>query len=407
MSRVLKTLVIISLLLGGFLSHAQDSKRKELENRRFELQQEIKRINALRTSNLKKQKSVLTQVEDLDTQISTTERLIKVTNQQANLLTRNINNNIKKIEKFRDELVSLKEDYDKMIVKSYKSRSNQNRIMFLLSSKNFLQAYKRVQYMKQYTEYRKEQGEQIQERTKMLQTLNADLIEQRKDKDKLIKENKVVQAQLRKDKEAQEVLVAQIRKKEGQFTAEIRKKQQEINRIDNEIDRIIREAIAKSNKGAAKEDVDRGRFKATPESKALASKFEQNKGKLPWPVKNGVVSMRFGTQPHPIVKSTTISSNGVRIDTEDKGRARAVFGGKVSEIQAVKGANKVVMVRHGDYITIYSNLSSVSVRKGDDVDINQDLGEIGKSTATGKTTLYFIIYKNTQKLNPASWVFKM
>ena len=129
MSRVLKTLVIISLLLGGFLSHAQDSKRKELENRRFELQQEIKRINALRTSNLKKQKSVLTQVEDLDTQISTTERLIKVTNQQANLLTRNINNNIKKIEKFRDELVSLKEDYDKMIVKSYKSRSNQNRIM--------------------------------------------------------------------------------------------------------------------------------------------------------------------------------------------------------------------------------------------------------------------------------------
>ena len=190
MSRVLKTLVIVSLLLGGFLSHAQDSKRKELENRRFELQQEIKRINALRTSNLKKQKSVLTQVEDLDTQISTTERLIKVTNQQANLLTRNINNNLKKIEKFRDELVSLKEDYDKMIVKSYKSRSNQNRIMFLLSSKNFLQAYKRVQYMKQYTEYRKEQGEQIQERTKMLQTLNADLIEQRKDKDKLIKENK-------------------------------------------------------------------------------------------------------------------------------------------------------------------------------------------------------------------------
>ena len=145
MSRVLKTLVIVSLLLGGFLSHAQDSKRKELENRRFELQQEIKRINALRTSNLKKQKSVLTQVEDLDTQISTTERLIKVTNQQANLLTRNINNNLKKIEKFRDELVSLKEDYDKMIVKSYKSRSNQNRIMFLLSSKNFLQAYKRVQ----------------------------------------------------------------------------------------------------------------------------------------------------------------------------------------------------------------------------------------------------------------------
>jgi len=398
---------ITLFFLGSLSAFAQTDKREELEKRRSELQLEIQRISKLRTNNLKKEQSVLVQVEDLDTQISTTEKLIKVTNQQANLITRNINDNLKKIEKFRTELKDLKEDYAKMITKSYKSRSDQNRIMFLLSSDNFLQAYKRMKYMQQYTDYRKEQGDQIQDRTKMLQILNSDLIVQRKDKDKLISANKATQIQLKKDKGIQEQLVSQIRKQEGKFASELRKKQQEINRIDNEIDRIIREAIARSNKGAKKEDVERGRFNATPESRALASKFEENKGKLPWPVKAGVVSTRFGTQPHPVVKSTTISSNGVRIDTEDGGKARAVFGGTVSEIQAVKGANKVVMVRHGDYLTIYSNLSDVNVRKGDKVSINQELGTIGKATSTGKTTLYFLVYKNSQKLDPATWVYKM
>lgn len=407
MKPTLNTLFALVFLFGSLSAIAQTTKREQLEKRRAELRQEIVRINKLRTSNLKKEQSVLTQVEDLDTQIATTEELIKVTNQQANLITRNINNNLKKIGKYREELKNLKEDYAKMITKSYKSRSDQNRIMFLLSSENFLQAYKRVKYMQQYTDYRKEQGEQIQTRTKMLQITNNELIEQRKSKDKLISENKVTQIQLKKDKAMQEKMVALIRQKEGEFAKELRKKQQEINRIDSEIDRIIREAIARSNAGSKKEEVERGRFKVTPESKALASKFEQNKGKLPWPVKSGVVSMRFGTQPHPVVKSTTVSSNGVRIDTEDGGKARAVFGGTVSEIQAVKGANKVVMVRHGDYITIYSNLSDVSVRKGETVDINQELGTIGKATSTGKTTLYFLIYKNTTKLNPASWVYKM
>ncbi|MCJ7757183.1 MAG: peptidoglycan DD-metalloendopeptidase family protein, partial [Gillisia sp.] len=356
-------------------------------------------------SNKIREKSVLTEVEDLDRQIRTTEKLIKVTNQQANLLTRDINSNTNKIQQLRKELVKLKEDYGQMIVKSYKSKSQQSRIMFLLSSESFLQAYKRLQYMKQYANYRKKQGDQIKEGTQELQVFNTNLLKQKKEKDKLIAENRETRAQLGKNSQSQQVLIKSIRQKEGQFASQIRKKQQEIDAIDKRIDEIIRASIAAANKESG--STSRNTFELTPEAKALAANFASNKGKLPWPVRSGVVTMRFGTQPHPIVKSTTINSNGVRIDTDKGEKARSIFDGTVSEVQAVKGANKAVMVRHGDYITIYNNLSKVFVTKGDTVSLGQDLGEIATSTSTGKTTLHFLIYKNTDKMDPADWILRM
>ncbi len=398
-------LVLLSLLLlGGIRVQSQNSK-EDLEERRLELREEIQKINSLRSSNKLREKSVLTQVEDLDRQIRTTEKLIKVTNQQANLLTRDINSNTSKIQQLRKELVKLKEDYGQMIEKSYKSKSQQSRIMFLLSSESFLQAYKRLQYMKQYANYRKEQGEEIKVGTQELQVFNTNLLKQKKEKDKLIAENRETRAQLGKNSQTQQVLIKSIRQKEGQFASQIRKKQQEIDAIDRQIDEIIRASIAAANKESG--STSRNTFELTPEAKALAANFASNKGKLPWPVRSGIVTMRFGTQPHPIVKSTTINSNGVRIDTDKGGKARAVFGGTVSEVQAVKGANKAVMVRHGDYITIYNNLSKVFVTKGDTVSLGQDLGEIATSTSTGKTTLHFLIYKNTGKMDPAEWILRM
>jgi murein hydrolase activator len=402
---VLRYSFLVVFLLLGAQGFAQSDKREELEERRQELQKEIQRINSLRTSNLRKEKSILTEVEDLDQQIRTTERLIRVTNQQANLLTREINTNQNKIGELRKELASLKEDYSKMILRSYKSKSQQSRIMFLLSSENFLQAYKRLQYMKQYANYRQKQGEEIKIRTVDLQKLNENLADQKKSKDQLIAENRQTRAELEKNKKSQQSLVASIRQKEGQFAAQLKKKQKEINAIDNEIERIIAAAIAANNKeeGSTSREV----FKLTPAAKALAADFQSNKGKLPWPVKSGIVSMRFGTQPHPVVKSITINSNGVRIDTEKDGKAKAIFGGTVSEVQAVKGANKAVMVRHGDYISIYNNLDKIYVRKGDEVAIGQDLGEVATSNTTGKTTLHFLLYQNSTKLNPEHWIFQM
>ncbi len=389
---------------GIFQSLAQSSK-EDLEQRRLELREEIKRITDLRNSNKKKEVSVLTEVEDLDRQIRTTENLIKVTNQQANIITRDINTNTSKMQQLRKELEKLKEDYSQMIQKSYRSKSQQSRIMFLLSSQSFLQAYKRLQYMKQYANYRKKQGDEIKGRTDELQVLNANLINQKKAKDVLIAENRQTRAQLEKNKQSQQSLIKNIRQKEGEFAAQIKKKQQEVNAIDKKIDEIIRASIAKANKesGSSSRDV----YELTPEAKALAANFASNKGKLPWPLRSGVVVRRFGTQPHPVVKTVTVNSNGVHIETEEGSKARAIFNGTISEVQAVPGANKAVMVRHGDYLSIYNNLSKVYVKKGDVVSIGQDLGEVATNTSSGKTTLYFLIYKNMDKLDPSDWILRM
>ncbi|WP_097055194.1 murein hydrolase activator EnvC family protein [Salinimicrobium sediminis] len=400
-----KQCLLAGLFFISLNSFAQQDKREELEERRQQLQQEIQRINNMRTTNLKKEKSILTQVEDLDQQIRTTENLIRVTNQQANLLTREITTNQNKIGELRKELEQLKEDYSKMINKSYKSKSQQSRIMFLLSSENFLQAYKRLQYMKQYANYRHQQGEEIKTRTLELQQLNNSLAEQKKAKDRLISENRKTRAELEKNRKAQAGLIAEVRKKEGQFVAQIKQKQREVDEIDREIERIIAEAIAASNK--AEGSTSRTVFKLTPEAAALAADFEKNKGKLPWPVRTGTVVLRFGTQPHPIVKTATMNSNGVRIATDPGSKARAVFGGTVSEIIAVKGSSLMVMVRHGDYITIYNHLASVDVRKGQEVALGQELGTVAINKTDGRTTLYFVMYKNNQKLNPEHWIYQM
>jgi len=394
---------IFLLLSAGNLS--AQTTRESLEKKRVELRNEIRRINELRSSNKQKERSVLSQVEDLDQQIRSTENLIKVTNQQANLLTNQISANTNKISRLREELEQLKEDYARMIEKSYKSKSSQSRIMFLLSSENFLQAYKRLQYMKQYTNYRKQQGDEIKVRTEELQELNADLADQKEAKDALIAENRQTRTQLEKNKKAQQDLMQNIRSKEGEFAAQIRQKQQEINKIDAQIEKMIRESIAKSNEESG--STERNVYELTPAAKALAADFVKNKGRLPWPVRSGVVTSRFGRQPHPVVKSISINNNGVNIDTDSGGKARAVFNGTVSEVQVLKGANKAVMVRHGDYITIYDNLEKVYVKRGDVVSTGQELGAVATSRTSGKTTLHFLIYKNMQKMDPADWILEM
>ncbi len=398
-------LVCVILFLGNFHGYSQISTREELEQRRIELKQQITKINTLLVNTKKEEKSVLDQVDDLNKRIKTTENLIAVINSEANLLTNEINSNQKKISKLLKELEMLKKDYAEMIVKSQRSSSKQNRLMFLFSSESFLQAYKRLQYMKQYADYRKEQGLRIKDQTALLQVLNKNLIVQKKDKEKLLGEKRDVREKLQADKVEQQALIASIKKNEGKYASQINQKQQEINKIDQQIDKMIAEAIAKENK--EKGSTKRQTFELTPAAKALAADFQSNRGKLPWPVESGIVVMSFGQHPHPIVGSVTINSNGVRINTEDNAKAKAVFGGVVSEVQAVRGAHMAVMLRHGDYITIYNNLSDVYVKKGQEVRLGQELGKVAKSTATGKTTLYFLIYKNTQKMDPADWIYQM
>lgn len=409
-----QTFLVIFFSLFLFTSvEAQVDKQKQLEEKRQALLNEIKQINNLLFATQKEEKSVLYQVEDLDSKINTRQNLIRVTNQQANLLSREINDNLGKIEHLRNELKELKEDYASMILKSYKSKSTQSRIMFVMSSENFLQAYKRFQYMKQYTKHRKLQGESIKDKTIVLQELNKDLLTQKKQKQALIEENKVAKTKLSAEKKDQEELIATLKKDEGKYSRQIKKKQREASKIDKEIEKLIRDAIAASNAAAAKKTgktttkTSSKTFALTAEAKALAADFTNNKGKLPWPVKNGVVVKRFGNTRHPQLPNVTTYCSGVEIATENNSKARTVFNGVVMEIQKIKGANNAIYIQHGNYITVYQNMVNVMVKKGDRVTTKQELGTVYTKSSTGKTILKFLVYKNTTKMNPASWVYRM
>src|SRR5690554_1999609 len=406
-------LTVLICLLSISMAFSQVDKQKELEEKRQAILEEIKQINSLLFQTKKEERSVLSQVEDINQRISATENLIRITNQQANLLTRNINGNIEKISTLRKELEEMKADYAEMVRKSYKSKNQQSRIMFLLSSDDFLQAYKRVQYMKQYAKFRKKQGEGIRAKTEELQALNENLIAQKKTKQKLISENEVTKKQLTEERKAQQELVATLKKDENKFTAQIRAKQKEADKIDKEIDDLIKAAIAEANRiaNAAKKDTKEpaaaGGFALTAEDKTLAASFSSNKGKLPWPVEKGMVVKSFGTHQHPQFPNVTTSSSGVEIATEDNAPVRAIFEGQVMAIQVIKGANKVLFIQHGDYISVYSHLNSVSVKKGDRIATKQKIGTVGKSPTEDRTILKFYIYKNKTKINPADWIYKM
>ena len=404
-TRFTLTIFLLTLMLH-FSGFSQSKKQQELEERRRELTREIQQIGVLLFEEKKEQKSVLSVVEDLDFKIKVRTNLISITNQQANLLTREINSNQTKISKLRVRLKALKADYAKMIVKSYKGRADQSKLMFLLSSTNFQQAYKRLQYIKQYANYQKLQAELIKTETAKMQQLNIELITQKKNKQKLIEENKMAKSILDQERTQQNTLIIGIKNNLSKFTAQLKTKQRESNKIDKEIQKIIQAAIAASNKKAGKSSKSNV-FSLTPEQKILAANFTSNKGKLPWPVAKGVVKLRYGNNPSPIDRSLTIKSNGVRIATNKGAEVRAVFEGVVQGVMTPKNGNNTIMVRHGNYITVYKNLSKFYVKKGDKVSTKQVIGEVITNKASGETILSFGIYKDSTTQNPSQWIYRL
>ena len=397
--------LFITISLNQSFSQIKNDEQKKLEAQRLRLKKEIKQINNLLFSNTKIRKIALNEVENIETRLNVRLELIKVTNQQANLLTRRININQRNIENQRKELDELKKEYAKMIQKSYASKSLQNRLMFLFSSENFLQAYRRIQYLKQYARYRRKQGLQISEKTKLLQNLNQVLIEENEMKTKLISDNREIRKKLIQEQKQQQELINTLRLKQNTLRTQIEKKQKQRQRIDKEINRLIREAIAESNRISGKKS--REIFQLTPEAKLIAENFQENKGRLPWPLEKGVVTQGFGRQRHPVVKTTIIQSNGVTISTEPFAKVRAVFEGEVMSVIIIKGSNPSVLIRHGSYITLYTNLSKLYVKKGEKVSSKQVIGEVFTNQQTGRTQLQFGIFNNIKALNPKDWVYQM
>ena len=430
---------------------SQSSQQEKLEQRKAQIQREIKDNEKMLSSVKSKEKSAMSVYLIQKNKIRLKENLISTTEKQTKLLANDMYLNQLKINILNKELLVLKEDYAKKIVQSYKSRSEQSRAMFILSSENFLQAFKRVQYLKQYTNFRKEQGEEIKGKSIELIAVNKKLNEQKVAKQKLLAENVKERASLVVEKVQQEKLVNEIKKDKNRIVSEIRKKQSESKNIDRQIDRLIREAIAEANRKAAAEkaralaeakakaaaaaaaakptkatkkaaavaveevkepvvtrsEVSSSRIELTPESKLIADSFRANKGSLPWPVEKGFVSLGYGDQAHPIYNTLVIHNSGVEITTEEGANARAVFGGEVASVVILSPVNKAVMIQHGDYFTVYQNLSTVSVSKGDKVSIKQSLGRVRTSGETGKTVIKFLLLQNTTYSNPQGWLSNM
>ncbi|MCK0192613.1 peptidoglycan DD-metalloendopeptidase family protein [Arenibacter sp. F20364] len=403
--------LLVTVILMGNFTRAQTNEQKALESKREQLQKEISEINRLLFAEKKEKGNVLEQMEAMDQKINVRQQLIRVTNQQSNLLNRQINTNVRNIGKLRNDLAFLKEEYGNMIQKSYQNKSRQSRLMFLLSAENFLQAFKRFQYMKQYTQYRKEQGEQIVAKTEELGQLNKDLVDQRKEKDKLVAENTQIKNQLYKEMESQKGLLKSIRQNESKYAAAIENKKKEAKRIDEQIERLIRSAIAASNREASKSTrttaASSSKFVLTPEAIIVANNFSANKGKLIWPVEKGIKRQGFGVYSDAVYPGIKHESNGVIIATDQGSKARAIFEGEVIAILSVPGGNKGVQIKHGNYISTYYNLSRVYVKKGDKVNSKSDLGDIYTSKSSGTTQLKFYLYKDTTRLNPEEWIYQL
>ena len=406
-----KYLLSLLFLCWSVLAWSQESEQEKLEQRKAQIQQEIIENEQQLQSVKKKEKSAVNVVVLQAKKIKLQEKLIRTTEKQAKILGNNMYINQVKINKLKKELEILKADYARMIVKSYKSKSEESRAMFLLSSENFLQAYKRAQYMKQYSSFRKLQGMEIKSKSLELQDYNGRLAVQKKQKQKIITEKEREQLALEKQKKEQQRLVNLIKKDKDKIIVAIRKKQNETKTIDRQINRLIQEAIAEANRKAAKDGIvpsggSSSRIVLTAETKILADNFRANRGKLPWPVEKGFLSLAYGKQAHPVYTTLIINNSGVEITTDAGANARSVFAGEVANIMILSPVNKAVMIQHGDCFTVYQNLSSVAVSKGDKVGIKQNLGKI-RTNSEGKTILKFTISENATYNNPASWLYNM
>ena len=403
MKRITKLSVSIFCLLIFSQLIISQTTRKQLESQKAAIQKELKQINELLFKNKKQRAETFSDIEKLSLKIERKQEFIKLTNKQINLLNKDLQENQKKQDQLSRELSQVRSAYKELILQSYKARSGKNRLMFVLSSETFFQAFKRTQYIKQYAVYRKAQANKILKLSEQLNKIKEELNERKLIKQQLLNDNRLTQKSLENEKKQADKIAFRLRKEEKKYKKNILAKQRERTRIDKQIDKLIRDAIAASNKNKEKSDS----FTLTPEAIALEKNFELNKGKLPWPVSRGVVIQKFGTQPHPVVKTAKIKSNGIVIATETSAKVKTVFKGKVLSVLSFKGSNPTILIQHGNYITAYKNLYKVYVAKGDDLQSGEVIGEVFTNSSTGESSIQFSIFKRTTALNPLSWILKM
>ena len=403
------SLIFIFLL---FPSMVFSQTVSELERQKTEIESEINyTTNLLKTISSDKKKSI-TYLNILDIQITQKEQYVLSLNREISQLNNKINS-IKKeeikinsvIELYQKELKKVKGEYAKMIYAAYKYNQQSNKILFIVSSKNFYQAYKRMLYLKQLVSFRKKQAQKIEEINNQLNAKKTELIS--------LKDNLSIQfseKQILLDKQNEELegisqnkveknnIINNLIQSESSIKKQLQDQKKKIEELNIKIKKIIEEEIAKSNNSTTA-------YSKTPESMALSEEFSKNKGKLPWPVEKGVIVSRYGVQKHPVFKNVQTYNNGINIATNPKSSVRSVFDGAVSRIFLIKGEGKAILINHGEYFTVYSGLKEVSVKNGDKVFAKQTIGIALTNEEQSKTEIHFEIWRGYEKNDPSKWLY--
>ena len=391
---------ILLFFLLLIVTDLRSQSKQALENQRKEIQNEIKVIELKLSNSSKKKGLIISNAEDLNYKIKLQQNLISNINNQLNLILNEIDDNEVQLSNLKNKELSLKEELAKMLLAGYKKKSNLNKLMFIFSSSSFQQAYKRIQYFKQYVNFQNKTLLKIKSTSSEIENVIVVLDSQKTNKQLLINENENIKRELSIQYDDLNKLIAEVNKDQKKYKNEIKQKQKLSKDIDKKIEKLIREALANSKRND-------GGFKLSEEAQLISKNFNANKGRLPSPVIRGNVVLGFGKQPHPIVKTATIQSNGVRIRTSSDVEARTIFDGEVYSIIISKNNSRTVLIQHGNFFTVYKNLSQIYVSKGDKLKTKEVIGKIATDPLNGQTILSFSIFYNGVPQNPRTWIYKL
>ena len=378
-------------------------------NRIKKVEAEIEYTNKLLEQTRQNRQNSLNEVVILNKKISTREQLINTINSELKLVKNQMAMATDSIKLLEKDLKNLKDEYAKMIYYAYKNKNLYDRMIFIFAADDFNQAYQRMKYFEQYNEYRKQQALLIQVKQKRLEVKMEDLASIRDEKNDLLISEERQREKLTHEREEKNNSVKSLSKREKELQKTLKEKEAAARKLQKAIQDIIAEEIRLANERANKTggvSLKSGLFALTPEEKILSDNFLKNKGSLPWPLEQGIVSSTFGEHPHPVLKNVKTRNNGIDMLTESGAEARAIFGGVVTRVMNVPNNNNVVIIRHGEFLSVYSNLDQIFVKIGEKVFTKQSIGKVFTNRKDSKTELHFELWQSKSLLNPVQWLAK-
>lgn len=395
-------LLITSTLLLSFLPVFSQS-RSDLEKRKKQNEKEISYTNELIAKTEKNKTATYNKLLLINSKIQSREKVIGNINSEISLIDGNIKVQQELIDELNNDYERLKSEYARVISFYYKNRSNYDRIMFILASESVNTAFNRIKHLQQYSEYRTTQARQIFETKNEIEKQLAQLDSMKSEKKALLREHMTETNELKKEKSDQNQIIQKLEKEKVELKKKLDKQIKLASELQREIEKVIAEELAKAKTDSKKKAPNV--FQLTPEERKLANTFASNKSKLPWPTERGVITGYFGENPHPVLKGVFVRNDGIDISTTEGSYIRSIFDGTVTRVFVIPGAHTTVIIRHGNYLSVYSNLSEVFIKQGDKVSTKQAIGKIyTDKEEEGKSVLQFQIWKENQKLNPQEWL---